>query len=109
MLNLLDDGAATFGEAARNRYAILILQAMQDVADNPKRLGARADTDVDPTALFYHLKHSRNRVGQSADRVGKPRHVLVYETAEHGVVDILGLIPDVIPLDIAMPRFVPER
>lgn len=109
ILRLLDEGAVNFGDAARDRYAVLILQAMQDVADFPNRPGASRDIDVDPTALFYHLRHSRERAAKPPDRVGKPRHILVYEPFEEGVVDILGLIPDVIPFDIALPRFMPER
>jgi toxin ParE1/3/4 len=106
---VLDAGAEAFGEAARERYAAVILRAMQDVADNPGRPGSMADTDADPTALFYHIKHSRDRAGQPGNRVGRPRHILVYEPAGDGVVDILGLIPDVIPSEIALPFFIPER
>jgi toxin ParE1/3/4 len=105
----LDDGAVDFGEAARDRYAVLILQAMQDVADYPNRPGASRDIDVDPTAFFYHLRYSRERAAKPPDRVGRPRHILVYESVGEGVVNILGLIPDVIPFDIALPRFMPER
>jgi hypothetical protein len=46
---------------------------------------------------------------QSSGRAGKPRHVLVYEPIEGGAVDILCLIPNVIPFDIGLPRFIPER
>lgn len=106
---LLDEGAEAFGEAARDRYAALIVQAMQDVADDPRRNGAKADPAADPAALFYHIRHSRDRVGDPPGRVGKPRHVLVYEPATDGAVDILGLIPDAIPPPLALPRFLPER
>ncbi len=106
---MLDEGAETFGEAARDRYAALILRAMQDVAENPKRPGVKPDPNVDPTALFYHLKHSRDRVAPHAARVGKPRHILVFEIGENDVVNILGLIPDMIPFEVALPRYVPER
>jgi len=106
---MLDEGAEAFGEAARDRYAALILQAMRDVADNPKRPGVKNDTNVDPRALFYHLKYSRERVGSPTERVGKPRHVLVFEIGGNDVVHILGLIPDMIPFEIALPRFIPER
>ena len=106
---VLEEGAEEFGDAARDRYATLILRAMQDVADNPGRPGSKADTKIDPTALFYHLRHSRERAAGPADRVGKPRHILVYELAGDGVVDILGLIPDVIPFEVALPVFIPER
>lgn len=106
---LLDDSAEQFGEAARDRYAALIIRAMQDVADDPARLGAKPDPAVDPVALFYHLRHSRDRVVEPSGRVGRPRHVLVYERAGDGAVDILGLIPDMIPLAEALPRFLPDR
>ena len=106
---ILDEGEEDFGEAARDRYAALIVQAMQDVADKPDRPGSKADTKVDDGAMFYHIKYSRDRAGGPGNRVGKPRHILVYEPVEDGVVDILGLIPDVIPFAIALPMFIPER
>lgn len=109
IIALLDEGAQMFGEAARDRYAALILRAMQDVAEDPGRPGSRTDPAIDPTARYYHLRHSRDRVGMPPGRVRTPRHVLVYDLAADGVVDILGLVPDRIPLDIAMPRFVPDR
>jgi hypothetical protein len=34
---------------------------------------------------------------------------LVYEPVDVDLVLILGLIPDAIPLDIALPHFIPER
>ena len=106
---LLDASAEAFGPAARDRYAALIVRAMQDVADDPGRPGATAEPDIDPTARFYHLRLSRDRVGHPPGRVRTPRHILVYEVAADGVVDILGLIPDMIPAGIALPRFVPGR
>jgi hypothetical protein len=39
MSALLDEGELAFGVAARDRYAALIVQVMQDVADNPRRPG----------------------------------------------------------------------
>ena len=112
MLALLDESAKRFGEDARDRYATLIQQAMQDVADDPARPGTQTEPAVDPTARFYHIRHSRDRVGNPSSRVRTPRHVLVYEIATDGAagtIDILGFIPDMIPFDIAMPRFIPER
>lgn len=109
MLSILDDSARNFGEAARDRYAALIVQAMQDVADEPYRLNTQVDPDVDPTARFYHIRNSRMRVADPPGRVDEPRHVLVYEPAEEGIVNILGFIPDVIPTKVALARFIPER
>ncbi|WP_284947596.1 hypothetical protein [Acidisoma cladoniae] len=106
MIDLLDRGAQLFGEAARDRYATLILQAMQDVADDPRTPGARPERGIDPAVLFYHLRHSRNRVEDTSRRVHSPRHILVYEPAADGSVNILGLIPDMIPPAVAVPRFI---
>lgn len=108
MISLLDDGAARFGQVVRDRYARLIIQAMRDVADKPYRPGVTSELAIDSVALFYHLRHSRMRAGPPNNRIGKPRHILVYEVASDGVVDILGLIPDSMPFDLALARFVPE-
>jgi len=108
MISLLDEGAARFGQIVRDRYARLIIQAMRDVADKPYRPGVTSEPAIDPLALFYHLRHSRMRAGPPNNRIGKPRHILVYEVASDGVVDILGLIPDSMPFDLALARFVPE-
>lgn len=106
---ILDEGAARFGDLARDRYAAIIVQAMRDVAENPRRHGARREPAVDPDALFYHLRHSSRRAADPHGRVATPRHILVYEVAADGVVDILGLIPDRMPPEIALPRFIPGR
>ncbi len=106
ILALLDDSAAQFGTAARDRYAVLILQAMRDLAEDPHRLGVRAEPGIDPDVGFYHLRHSRNRGAKRLGRVQKPRHVIVFRIASDGIVDILGVIPDVVPAEVAVTRFV---
>lgn len=108
LLALLDEGAENFGNLVRDRYAALILRAMQDVANNPLRPGSTSDPAIDPRARFYHLRYSRTKL-PARSRIGTPRHILVYEVGEDGVVDILGLIPDMIPPSLALPRFIPER
>jgi toxin ParE1/3/4 len=105
LLAVLDHSEREFGLAARDRYAALILQAMQDVADDPQRPGSKSEPAIDEKVRFYHLKHSRDRVGHPTGRVRRPRHILVYEPASDGAVDILGLIPDMIPVELALPRF----
>jgi len=108
ILALLDAGARNFGQAVTDKYAKLIIQAMEDVADLPDRPGTKRRQAIDATALFYHLRYSRHRLPPNA-RINKPRHILVYQIGTDGVVDILGLIPDMIPEDIALLRFMPER
>ena len=50
---LLDKSAEDYGETARDRYAALIVQAMQDVADDPFRPGSQPGGVIDRTARFY--------------------------------------------------------
>jgi hypothetical protein len=54
------------------------------------------------------LRFSRQRVGNPQERVGIPRHILVYQVGADGVVDILGFIPDRMPAPMALRKFVPE-
>jgi toxin ParE1/3/4 len=108
ILATLDEGETTFGAAIRDRYARLIVRAMQDVAEEPRRPGAVSITAIDKTALFYHLRHSRTRLPRK-ERIRKPRHILVYELGADGIVDILGLIPDMVPVELALPRFITGR
>jgi toxin ParE1/3/4 len=83
-----------FGAQARERYANLIVAAMEDVADDPgqalvdwKRL-SRVEIGI------YRIAHSRNRVPDPPGRVGEPRHSVVFRVARDGVVDIIGIIHD---------------
>ncbi len=64
----------TFGPMARARYARLIDHALSDLADDPNRPGVRAV----PGHLFtYHLRSSGRR-SLRADRVTRPRHLIVF-------------------------------
>lgn len=93
-----------FGSAARNRYAALLLQAMRDVADDPTRPGTTLDRAIDPTCRFYHIRHSRTRVPNPPGSVNGPRHVLVYEVATDGTVDIIAIVPDAVPREVTIAR-----
>jgi toxin ParE1/3/4 len=108
ILDVLDESERVFGAAARERYALLIEQAMQDVADVPGRPAARIAANIDARVRFYHIRHSRERIADPADRVGRPRHILVFEVGEDGIVEILGLIPDAMQTGRAVRRFIPE-
>ncbi len=104
MVAILARSEQDFGSAARDRYAALLLQAMRDIADDPTRPGATLDRAIDPTCRFYHIRHSRIRAATPPDRVGAPRHVLVYEITADGTVDILAIVPDPVPRDVAIAR-----
>jgi toxin ParE1/3/4 len=70
---ILDESEETFGLAARERYETLVLQALEDLLDNPARPGVRHVAG----RLHYHLRHSRTRVPKERGRVGAPRHLIV--------------------------------
>ena len=101
LVRILADSAEGWGPAGRDRYAALLLAAMQDVADDPARPGS---TLIEGRLRIYHCRHSRRRVATPPGRVRRPRHVLVYEVAADGVVDILGLFYDGIPTELVARR-----
>jgi toxin ParE1/3/4 len=93
-----------FGEAARRRYDALILQAINDLAENPERPGVHVRTEIAESVRTYHLKNSRDRVPLAAGRVREPRHFLLFrvradESLEigrvlHDGMDIFKHVPD---------------
>lgn len=68
---ILGTGEDLWGPDARDRYQALIEQAINDLADNPGRLGVQIIDGL----IHYHLRHSRHRALMG--RVRRPRHVLV--------------------------------
>ncbi len=99
--HILTDSLQGWGNAGRDRYAAPVIAAMQYVADRPDRLGSR---QIEGTLRINHIRHSRRRPSDPADRVRRPRHILVYEAATDGVVEILGLFYDGIPNELGIRR-----
>ena len=73
-----------FGEQARLRYEALLTQSILDIAVNPERLGVTKRDEVCEGAFTYHLWHSRLNVSESAGRVSKPRHFLLFRQTAGG-------------------------
>jgi toxin ParE1/3/4 len=71
--HILEESEESFGREARKRYESLVLQALEDLLDNPARPGVRQVAG----RLHYHLHHSRARVPKERGRVGAPRHLIV--------------------------------
>lgn len=64
-----------FGREAQLRYERLLNTAMRELAADPGRPGVR---EAGRRGLWlYHLRHARQRPSP-ADRVGQPRHILVF-------------------------------
>ena len=65
---------ATFGPAARARYARLVSLALSHLVDDPARVGVRM---IDDDLRSYHLKSTARYLAR-AERVSKPRHLIVF-------------------------------
>ncbi len=101
LTQVLANSLQGWGEPGRDRYAALVIAAMQDVADDPDGNGSRL---IEGALRIYHIRHSRRRTPDPLARARRPRHILVYETATDGVVDILGLFYDGIPGEFGVRR-----
>jgi len=89
---VLLESALSWGPDAADRYARLIIRAMTLIGDTPGLPGARDIRGVKGVRAL-HLRHVR-RLSTAADRVGDPRHVILYRVAPDGMVEILGLAHD---------------
>jgi toxin ParE1/3/4 len=104
--DILDWSESRFHEVGRQRYAALLVQAMQDLADDPHRDGIQWIGTLGTRVGVYHAWHSRNQVPSPAERVHEPRHSVVFRVAEDGVVDILGFVHDTMLRGRALRRIV---
>lgn len=91
---ILDWSEEHFHGIGRRRYAALLVQAMQDLADDPQRDGVAWVRTSTRRIGVYHTWHSRDHGGDPGERVHDPRHAVVFRIAEGGIVDILGFIHD---------------
>ncbi len=71
--DILEESEEIFGPAARERYQSLVLQALEDLLDNP----GRRDVRQIASRLHYHLRHGLTWVPKEQGRVGAPRHLIV--------------------------------
>ncbi len=69
-------GEKRFGEAVRDRYDLLLAQAVIDLAEAPGRRGA----EVVDGRIHYHIRHSLPSIPK-ADRVGSARHLVLARVA----------------------------
>jgi toxin ParE1/3/4 len=101
---ILDWSEITFGPEARERYAALAFQAMQNVADEPRQPNVHWIRISKREIGVYHIGHSRDRVPAGLGRVGQPRHYLVFGIGADAVIDILGFVHDGMLLTRAFRR-----
>jgi toxin ParE1/3/4 len=83
-----------FGTLARERYAALLVKAMEDLAEEPSRSGVEHYRGLDRKLGTYHIRYSRKRVSNPPGSVKNPRHLIVFQAGEDGIVDVLGVLHD---------------
>ena len=104
----------TFGPQARQRYAALLVTAMQDVAEQPNRTNVSWKRLKSGPIGVYHVGHSKAHApdppGPVAEPrhypgpVAEPRHYVVFRIASDGIVEILGFVHERMLLPRAVQR-----
>lgn len=92
-----------FGEQARLRYEALLVQAMIDIAENPRCPGSAARDEIAGLARTYHIWHSRNRVDKLPGRVHRPRHFLMYRVNDRKQIEIGRVLHESVDLPNHLP------
>lgn len=90
--DILATSETLWGVPARERYATLLITAMQDVAADPATPLVRWQPVRRMRLGLYHLIHSRRNVPGAIGRVAEPRHLLVLRIGQEGIVDILAVV-----------------
>ncbi len=89
---IIDKSKTDFGQLAAERYETLIAQALFDIGEDPRRLGATARPELTSTETYvYHLFFSRDRAGRP--KVKEPRHFIAYRI-KPPVVEVARVLHD---------------
>lgn len=83
-----------FGDAAARRYNSLLMQAIDDITQDPTRLGVVSRPEIAANARVFHLWHARKRAGAGAECVKKPRHFLLFRIAADNYLEIGRVLHD---------------
>jgi toxin ParE1/3/4 len=83
-----------FGPLTLKRYSKLIETAIAQIAANPDLAGSAKRPEIADSCRTYHLFHSRKRAGTRANRIGDPRHFLLYRVTDAGVVELGRVLHD---------------
>jgi toxin ParE1/3/4 len=99
---ILLDSARAFGVEAAERYDLLMRSVFAALAAVPDRPGSQKVTTAAHVRV-YPLRIARRLVAEE-QRVGRPRHIVVYRVGSDGVVEIIGLAHDRMLLSRAVRR-----
>jgi len=75
---ILERSETQFGRAAMRRYEALIAAAIDDVVEDPYRIGSRPHPKIWVGARSWHIRLSRKRIRREGITVRYPRHMLFY-------------------------------
>lgn len=92
-----------FGAEAQQRYLLLIRHALHDIGENPDRPGCKSVSELSVTARVYHLRHSRDRVSESGDRVRHPRHFILFRVKDSDAIEVGRFLHDSMDLEQHFP------
>lgn len=81
-----------FGSAAARRYRALVAAALDDVAEDPVRVGSVERPEIGVGVRTWHLRLSRQGAAEGA--VKRPRHLLLYRIESDDMVAIGRLLHD---------------
>jgi toxin ParE1/3/4 len=96
----LEVSASDFGPQARRRYETLIERALGLLRSDPDALGSLDRPELGAGVRTFHLRFARGRA--SAAGVGRPRHLIVYESDDARVL-ILRVLHDAMDLARHLP------
>ena len=86
------DSARRWGIEAAARYNRLIFTALGAIGDDYALPGLRSLFGLRGVRI-YHLR-SAQRLIERENRVTQPRHLILYQVADDGIIEVLGLVHD---------------
>jgi toxin ParE1/3/4 len=99
-----------FGAAARARYRILVLTALEDLAYDPLRQGSRElPHGLGDGQRIYHLKWSRRRSLARGGGVRSPSHLIAYRELAGGVLFVQRILHEAMDLPNAQADASPDE
>jgi len=108
LASVLRHSEEVFGARARRRYESVIDTVLADLRADPCCLGSLGRPELGPGTRTYHLRLCRARAKGGGDKVGNPRHLLVYAFDDERVL-ILRVPHDAMDLARRLPRNEPDE
>ena len=98
---ILEVSERDFGPGIANRYELLIATGIDALAVDSARPGVRQSVDTAPGVRWFHLRSVRT-LAPTAERIGRPRHILVFKIDGQTLV-VLRVLHDAMDLSAHLP------